>query len=94
MAIGLNVMLGNIGGLVSTWSYVPWDAPDYHIGHGLNLATMASILLLSSATYVWMGRDNKKRERDEAEELEKLGELSEAQWERMDYKHPSFRWRL
>lgn len=27
--IGFNVMMGNIGGLISTWSYLPFDAPHY-----------------------------------------------------------------
>lgn len=27
--IGWNVMLGNLGGLISTWSYLPFDAPNY-----------------------------------------------------------------
>lgn len=94
MAIGLNVMLGNVGGLVSTWSYVPWDAPDYFIGHGLNLATMSSILILSTATYFWMNSDNRKRGEKERSDLQGLGQMSMAELERLDYKHPSFRWRL
>jgi hypothetical protein len=27
--IGFNVMIGNIGGLISTWSFLPTDAPYY-----------------------------------------------------------------
>jgi hypothetical protein len=27
-------MLGNIGGLISTWSFLPTDAPNFHIGNG------------------------------------------------------------
>lgn len=27
--IGWNVMLGNLGGLISTWSYLPFDGPHY-----------------------------------------------------------------
>ncbi|KAK3347180.1 hypothetical protein B0T25DRAFT_572257 [Lasiosphaeria hispida] len=34
-AIGLNVMMGNIGGMVSTWSFLPSDAPSYPICNGL-----------------------------------------------------------
>ena len=93
-AIGLNVMLGNIGGLISTWSYLPWDGPDFHIGNGLNLATTASTFILATLTYFWMIRDNKKRQAREPEELERLGQLSGSQWEDLDWKHPSFRWRL
>ncbi|KAH7353705.1 major facilitator superfamily transporter [Plectosphaerella cucumerina] len=93
-AIGLNVMFGNIGGLVSTWSYLPWDGPDFHIGNGLNLACTSGTLILATATYFWMKRNNLKRQDREPEELEKLGAMSDTQWESLDWNHPSFRWRL
>jgi len=31
-SIGLNVALGNIGGLISTWAFLPTDAPYYRSG--------------------------------------------------------------
>ncbi|KAF2498557.1 MFS transporter [Lophium mytilinum] len=90
-AIGTNVMFGNIGGLISTWSFLPFDAPDYHIGNGLNLATMTMILLLSILMLWWMGMDNKKREgRDVDAELDGLTDL---QVQELDWKHPGFRWK-
>ncbi|KAF2004675.1 MFS general substrate transporter [Amniculicola lignicola CBS 123094] len=61
-AIGTNVMLGNIGGLIATWSFLPFDKPNYHIGNGLNLATSSSILILSVALWFWMKWSNRKRE--------------------------------
>jgi hypothetical protein len=47
-------MLGNIGGLISTWSFLLWDAPDYHIGNGQNPATSGTILVASTLTLFWM----------------------------------------
>ena len=89
--IGMNVMCGNIGGLIAGWSFLPWDAPDYHIGNGLNLATASMILILSTITLLWMKRDNKKREdRDIDSELRGL---TPQQVEDLDWKHPAFRWR-
>ena len=32
-AIGTNVMLGNMGGLIATWTFMPSDAPEYPIGN-------------------------------------------------------------
>ncbi|KAI6787062.1 putative MFS transporter [Hortaea werneckii] len=32
-AIGTNVMMGNIGGLIATWSFLPSDGPEYPIGN-------------------------------------------------------------
>ncbi|RCI15863.1 hypothetical protein L249_2548 [Ophiocordyceps polyrhachis-furcata BCC 54312] len=90
-AIGINVMMGNIGGLVSSWSFLPFDAPDYHIGNGLNLATASTILLVASAMLYWQTRDNERRRcRDPEAEL---GGLTRQQIEDLDWKHPDFRWK-
>lgn len=90
-AIGTNVMLGNIGGLVSTWGFLPWDAPNYHIGNGLNLATSSTVLIVTTLTLLWMKRDNKKREGRSIEE--ELSGLSPEEASDLDWKHPAFRWR-
>ncbi|KAF2754978.1 MFS transporter [Pseudovirgaria hyperparasitica] len=90
-AIGLNVMMGNVGGLVSTWSFLPFDGPDYHIGNGLNLATSSTILLLSCALLWWMKSDNKRRGRRNVEA--ELAELDQRKVQDLDWKHPGFRWK-
>lgn len=90
-AISVNVMVGNIGGLISTWSFLGWDAPDYHIGNGLNLATSSTVLLVTSLTLLWMTRDNKRREGVSVEE--ELAGISPEEASDLDWKHPSFRWR-
>jgi len=90
-AIGTNVMVGNIGGLISTWSFLPFDAPNYHIGNGLNLATSTTIFLVSIALLGWMVWDNRSREkRDVDRELEGLGVK---QVQDLDWRHPAFRWK-
>lgn len=90
-AIGFNVMMGNIGGLISSWSFLPWDKPNYHIGNGLNLATCGTTLILALAMLWWMQRDNKKRElRDVDAELRGL---TPKQIEDLDWRHPAFRWK-
>ncbi|EEH34729.2 hypothetical protein PAAG_05775 [Paracoccidioides lutzii Pb01] len=90
-AIGTNVMFGNIGGLISTWSFLPFDSPDYHIGNGLNLATSSTMLIWSIALLIWMRVDNKKRDKVNVEE--KLGGLSQRQIQDLDWRHPGFRWK-
>lgn len=89
-AIGTNVMLGNIGGLISTWSFLPFDKPNYHIGNGLNLATSSCVLILSVLLLFWMKWSNKKRERENVDEA--LAGLTLQQQQDLDWKHPSFRW--
>ena len=90
-AIGTNVMMGNIGGLISTWSFLPYDGPNYHIGNGLNLATSTTILFISIALSFWMKADNKRREKKDVDG--ELSALSQKQIQDLDWKHPAFRWK-
>lgn len=91
-AIGTNVMFGNIGGLISTWSFLPFDAPDFKIGNGLNLATSSTMFAVSVALYFWMAHDNKQREKKDVDA--ELEGLSQSQIQGLDWRHPSFRWKL
>ena len=90
-AIGTNVMFGNIGGLISTWSFLPFDEPDFHIGNGLNLATSSTMLLLSTGLLFWMNWNNKNRANTEVDA--ELAGRSDKEIEDLDWKHPGFRWR-
>ncbi|RWA09238.1 hypothetical protein EKO27_g5856 [Xylaria grammica] len=91
MAIGTNVVFGNIGGLIATWSYLPWDGPDYKIGNGINLAAAGLILIIAVGQLVWMKWDNKRRDgRDIDSELEGM---TDTEIESLEWKHPGFRWR-
>ncbi|KAG6134584.1 hypothetical protein E4U28_005761 [Claviceps purpurea] len=91
-AIATNVMFGNVGGLISTWAFVSTDAPDYHVGNGLNLAAQASICLIAIGLYIWIKRDNRRRETVNAAAVLEGKTLQEIQ--DMDWKHPDFRWKI
>jgi sugar phosphate permease len=91
-AIGTNVMFGNIGGLIATWSFLPFDGPHYRIGNGLNLATSSTILVLSIVLLFWMKSSNKRRETRQVES--ELEGLTTKQIQDLDWKHPAFRWKL
>ena len=93
-AIGTNVMLGNIGGLVSGWSFLPWDGPDYKIGNGLNLATSSTALITAVLIFAWVKLDNGKRRKAKARGAETLDGLTQRQIEDLDWKHPDFLWQL
>lgn len=84
-------MLGNIGGLISTWSFLPTDAPNYPIGNGLNLATSSVILISSIVLLFWMKQSNNKRKNVDAEA--ELAGKSPEEIEDLDWRHPSFRWK-
>ncbi|KAH7128704.1 retrograde regulation protein 2 [Dendryphion nanum] len=90
-AIGTNVMFGNIGGLISTWSFLPFDGPNFHIGNGLNLATSSTVLICSILLLFWMKADNKKRDKKSVDE--ELAGLNQQQIQDLDWRHPAFRWR-
>ncbi|KAK5106021.1 hypothetical protein LTS08_000137 [Lithohypha guttulata] len=89
--IGMNVMFGNVGGLISTWSFLPFDGPNYHIGNGLNFATSTTSMLLAIVIQFYTKWDNKKRERVDVNA--RLAGLDPQQVEDLDWKHPGFRWR-
>ncbi|KAJ6523076.1 hypothetical protein DFH09DRAFT_1330248 [Mycena vulgaris] len=42
VALGILSSIGYLGGIISTWTYVNADAPDYRKGNTLNLAGMAN----------------------------------------------------
>jgi len=80
-----------VGGLISTWAFVPHDAPNYPIGNGLNLGTSSGILILSIALMFYMKWDNSKREKRNVDA--ELAGLDDKARTDLDWKHPSFRWR-
>lgn len=90
-AIGTNVMFGNIGGLISTWSFLPFDGPNFPIGNGLNLGTSSLILILCISLLIWMKWDNKRRENIDVDSVLAGKSLKEIQ--ALDWKHPGFWWK-
>ena len=90
-AIGTIVMFGNVGGLISTWSFLPFDGPNYRIGNGLNLATSSTILVSGLALLAWMKMSNSKRAQVDVDA--ELAGKSAGEIEDLDWRHPSFRWR-
>ncbi|KAI1189666.1 MFS transporter [Nemania serpens] len=91
IAIGTNVMFGNVGGLIATWSYLPFDGPDYKIGNGLNLAAASLILVISILQIAWMRWDNARRAKRDIES--ELRGMTQTEIESLEWKHPGFRWR-
>jgi len=84
-------MMGNIGGLISAWAFLPFDGPNYHIGNGLNLATSTTILLVAIGLGFWMKANNKSRAGKDVDA--ELQGLSEKEIQDLDWKHPAFRWK-
>lgn len=91
-AIGTNVMFGNIGGLISTWAFLPFDGPNYPIGNGLNLAAQAIIAVICAGMWYWMRADNNRRARKNV--AAEIDGLTHEEIARLDWRHPGFQWRL
>lgn len=83
-------MMGNIGGLISTWSFLPSDGPNYPKGNGLNLATSSIIFISSILLLLWENLDNRRREKRDVDQA--LAGLSQKEIQDLDWKHPAFRW--
>lgn len=90
-AIATNVMIGYIGGMVATWSYLPFDGPNFPIGNGLNLAGSSTIFVCGTLLGVWMRMDNKRRDQKDVDA--ELDGLSNKQVQDLDWRHPGFRWK-
>ena len=91
VSLAVNMMFGNTGGLISTWSYISSDAPGYPIGHGLNLAAASSILICSTLALLWMKYDNKQRDKKDVDQ--ELEGMTPEEIENLEWKHPGWRWR-
>ncbi|OQU93944.1 hypothetical protein CLAIMM_00378 [Cladophialophora immunda] len=86
-ALALNIIIGNIGGLISTWAFAASDGPHYIRGSGLNMASACSALLLVVGLILWMKWDNKRRAAKDPEA--ELSGLSLKQVHDLDWAHPA-----
>ncbi|KAH7072637.1 putative MFS transporter [Paraphoma chrysanthemicola] len=91
-AIGTNVMFGNIGGLIATWAFLPFDGPNYPIGNGLNLAAQGLIAVSIAGMYFYMKTDNERRRQKDVAAV--LDGMSHEEMAGLDWRHPGFQWRL
>lgn len=91
-AVAMYAMLGNVGGLISTWAFLTVDGPFYPIGNGLNLAMQSMIFILGMGIFWWVKRDNRKRVLRDADT--ELANLTTAEIQDLDWRHPGFRWKL
>ena len=85
-------MMGNIGGLVATWTYLPGDAPRYNTATGTNIASLSCILLTLLLLGQWMSRDNRKRDAKQSSNGEAIIGLNDDEIQKLDNNHPAFRW--
>lgn len=90
-AIGMVVMAGNLGGLVSTWSYLAKDAPNYRPGNSLNVAGGSVITLTALALFAYQKWENSQRANGKRNHRT-LGKSKE-EIDLLGSSHPDFRLR-
>ncbi|KAJ9127761.1 hypothetical protein QFC24_000044 [Naganishia onofrii] len=93
-ALGWTVMMGNIGGLISTWSFLPTDAKKgngYPIGNGLNLACSITMFFVAAGCLVFIKTNNKKRERGDYDHY--LHNVRPEDAFKLGNNHPGFRYK-
>jgi sugar phosphate permease len=62
VGIAMHVGFGNLGGIISGFSFRPQDAPRYFSGHGLLIGMISMSLVLSVFMHVYLVRENARRD--------------------------------
>lgn len=68
------------------------DAPDYHKGNSLNLATSSAVCVIVVIGALYIRRENIRRERGERD-YRLVGKTQE-EVARLGYLHPNFRYQM
>lgn len=66
------------------------DAPDYPIGHTINLVAQVCVALLAIFGILYVVRENKLRNRGKRDH--RLEGLDESRQGELGYRHPNFRY--
>ncbi|KAH6915822.1 major facilitator superfamily domain-containing protein [Coprinopsis sp. MPI-PUGE-AT-0042] len=84
--------IGAIGAVVSVWTYVPNDAPNYYRGNGINLGTTTTTCVLTCLLALYLTWENKKRARGERNH--RLEGKTQEELEQLGCRHPEFRFQI
>ncbi|KAF5351232.1 hypothetical protein D9756_008302 [Leucocoprinus leucothites] len=84
--------IGALGSIIAVWSYLPFDAPNYHIGNSINLAAAVFVLVFTPIGMLYLHLENKKRDRGERDY--RLEGKTEEEIRNLGYRHPNFRYQL
>ncbi|GAA5848303.1 hypothetical protein JCM9279_001004 [Rhodotorula babjevae] len=89
-AIGTVVMFGNMGGLISAWTFLPKDGPRYVPGNAFNLAGSVIMFVLTAGLWAWQVRENRAKENGRDDHF--LEGKTEEEIQLLGTKNPHFRY--
>ncbi|KAJ3563381.1 hypothetical protein NP233_g8976 [Leucocoprinus birnbaumii] len=84
--------IGALGSIIAVWTYLPNDAPNYHIGNTLNLVAAVFVIAFTLLGMLYLHLENRKRDRGERNY--RLEGKTEKQIRDLGYRHPNFRYQL
>ncbi|KAK3633178.1 hypothetical protein LTR56_015954 [Elasticomyces elasticus] len=84
------VSIGSLGAIVATWTYILPDAPNYPIGHTINLCAQICVSLLATFGIVYCVMENRARARGKRDA--RLDGLSPEEVQHLGYRNPEFRY--
>ncbi|KDQ51940.1 hypothetical protein JAAARDRAFT_198604 [Jaapia argillacea MUCL 33604] len=84
--------IGALGSVIAVWTYLPNDAPNYHHGNSLNLATSSAVCVLTVVAMLYIRHENAKRDRGDRDY--RLERKTPEEIEQLGYLHPKFRYQL
>jgi hypothetical protein len=63
VGIAMQVMIGNLGGVMSAYMYLPKDAPHYRHGHAGLVAINVFACMVSIGMTLWLRAENSRRDK-------------------------------
>ncbi|KAJ9610804.1 hypothetical protein H2200_005581 [Cladophialophora chaetospira] len=86
------VATGNCGALIATWTYLPFMAPEYTLGHALNMTATGIAAILAAIAVFYCRWENKQRA--SGERNDRLQGLTDHDVKELGSLHPDFRYML
>jgi len=87
---GYGVGMGNAGSIISTWTYLPKDAPRYLRGHYINLGFGVLLFIVATTLTIYLRWENRQRAAGNRDwRLQEAGPEGEQD---LGHRHPSFRY--
>ena len=88
-ATGFQIAFANCAAFVATFSYLKADAPEYTLGHSINIGALVLCIITVSCGIVYCKWENAQREKGNRDQ--RLSEEGEA---RLGHRHPNFRYTI